>query len=124
LELRLKRKKGNYKLCICDHVLRASWLQEVVPIDEEGLTRAPDFADLAGHLVESIVGYFLTGLPHLDVTHFSERGPEPEVDYILTIGELRIPLKIKYQSRIRFSDTKGLRAFIEKVSIMRPSGYL
>lgn len=33
LEIRLKRRKGNSKLCLCDHGLRASWLQEIVPLD-------------------------------------------------------------------------------------------
>ncbi|MGH7494820.1 MAG: ATP-binding protein [bacterium] len=37
LELRLKRRRGAPKLCLCDHALRASWLQEVVPIHPEGL---------------------------------------------------------------------------------------
>lgn len=124
LEMRLKRKKGNHKLCICDHGLRASWLQEIVPIDEAGLDRTPNLAVLAGHLVESIVGYFLTGQPHLDVAHFPERGAEPEVDYILTIGEQRIPMEIKYQSRIDFGDTRGLRSFIEKSVYNAPFGIL
>jgi len=124
LEMRLKRKKGNHKLCICDHGLRASWLQESVPIDEEGLKKSPHLADLAGHLVESVVGYFLTGLPHLDVAHFPERGADPEVDFILTIGEQRIPMEIKYQSRIDFDDTRGLRSFIEKSVYNAPFGIL
>jgi predicted AAA+ superfamily ATPase len=59
LELRLKRRKGNHKLCLCDHGLRASWLQEVAPLDLEGLTQAPHLHDLAGRLAESVVGYFL-----------------------------------------------------------------
>lgn len=115
LELRLKRRKGNHKLCICDHGLRASWLQEVVPLDPEGLERAPHLHDLAGHLAESVVGYFLSGIPHLDLAHFPERATEPEVDYVITIGEHRIPVEIKCQRRIDpHRDTLGLRAFLEK----------
>lgn len=30
LELRLKRKKSPAKICLCDHALRASWLQEII----------------------------------------------------------------------------------------------
>jgi predicted AAA+ superfamily ATPase len=125
LELRLKRRKGNYKLCICDHGLRASWLQEQIPIDAAGLSVAPHLRDLAGHLVESVAGYFLGGLPHLDLAQFPARGAEPEVDYVLTIGDRRIPLEIKYQECIDgHRDTLGLRAFIEKTVYNAPFGIL
>ena len=125
LELRLKRRKGNAKICLCDHGLRASWLQEVVPLDPQTLEKSPHLHDLAGHLVESAVGYYLGGLPHLDLAHFPERGAEPEVDFVLTIGEKRIPLEIKYRSRIDpHRDTLGLRAFIEKTVYNAPFGIL
>ncbi len=115
LELRLKRRKGYSKVCLCDHGLRASWLQEVIPLDEQGLAAAPHLADLAGHIAESVVGFFLAGIPHLDLAHFPERGAEPEVDYVLTIGEHRIPLEVKYRRHIDPQrDTVGLRAFVEK----------
>jgi predicted AAA+ superfamily ATPase len=125
LELRLKRRKGNYKVCICDHGLRASWLQEVVPLDPEALSKTGHLRDLAGHLAESVAGYFLGGLPHLDLAHFPERGIEPEVDFILTIGEQRIPVEIKYREQIDpHRDTLGLRAFVEKTVYNAPFGVL
>jgi len=126
LELRLnKRRKGNHKLCICDHSLRASWLEESVPLDPEALQRAPHLQDLAGHLAESVVGYFLGGLPHLDLAHFPERGAEPEIDFILTIGEQRIPMEVKYRQRIdAHRDTLGVRAFLEKTVYNAPFGIL
>ena len=125
LELRLKRRKGHNKLCLCDHGLRASWLQELVPLASGPLTQAPHLQDLAGHLAESAAGYFLGGLPHLDLAHFPERAAEPEVDFILTIGERRIPLEIKYRQRIDpHRDTLGLRAFIEKSVYNAPFGIL
>ncbi len=125
LELRLKKKKGNYKLCICDHGLRASWLQEVVPLDAEGLRKSPHLQDIAGHLAESVVGYFLSGLPHLDVAYFPERGAEPEVDFVLTVGEYRIPLEVKYRQHVdAHKDTLGLRAFLEKTVYNAPFGIL
>jgi predicted AAA+ superfamily ATPase len=125
LELRLKKRKGAYKLCICDHGLRASWLQEIVPIDRKILIENPHLQDLAGHIAESIVGYFIGGLPHLDVAHFPERGSEPEVDFILTIGERRIPLEVKYRNRIDIHrDTVGIRAFLEKTVYNAPFGIL
>jgi predicted AAA+ superfamily ATPase len=125
LELRLKKRKGNPKLCIVDHGLRAAWLQEVIPLHPAGLASAPHLADLAGHLAESVVGAFLAGLPHLDLAHFPERINEPEVDYVLTVGERRIPMEVKYRQRIDpLRDTLGLRSFLEKAHYNAPFGVL
>ena len=124
-ELRLKRRKGNPKLCLCDHGLRAAWLQEYIPLDADGLAAAPHLADLAGHLAESVVGYFLGGLPHLDLATFPERKAEPEVDFVLTIGDKRIPLEVKYRRHVdAHRDTLGLRAYIEKSVYNAPFGVL
>lgn len=115
LELRIKKRKGQPKLCLCDHSLRASWLQEIIPITPEGLRSSPHLSDLSGHIAESIVGYFLGSIPGLDLAWFPPRAAELEVDFVITIGEYRIPLEVKYQQHIDgHRDTMGLRAFIEK----------
>jgi predicted AAA+ superfamily ATPase len=124
LELRLKRKKGYPKLCLCDHALRAAWLQEVVPLTPGGLAKSPHLSDLAGRIAESVAGYFFCSIPNLSVTHFPERNAEPEVDFVLTIGEQRIPVELKYRKRIDYQDTKGLRSFIEKTHYNAPFGLL
>ncbi len=125
LELRLKRRKGPPKVSLCDPSLRASWLQEVIPIAPDSLAQAPHLSDLAGHLAESVVGYFLGTIPGLDIAWFPERGPEPEIDFVITIGEHRIPLEVKYRRRIDVHrDTLGLRAFIEKTVYNAPFGVL
>ncbi len=125
LELRLKRRKSYAKVCLCDHALRAAWLQETVPLDVDGLIANPHLSDLAGHLAESTLGYFLASMPNLDVAHFPERGAEPEVDFILTIGTKRVPIEIKYRKRIDpYDDTRGLRAFLEKSVYNAPLGIL
>jgi len=125
IELRLKKRKSPARICLSDHSLRASWLQEIVPIDPEGLIASPHLTDLAGHLAESILGYFLASIPNLDVAHFPARGAEPEVDFILTIGTRRIPIEVKYRKRIDpLDDTRGLRAFIEKAVYNAPFGIL
>ena len=125
LEHRLKRAQGNAKLSVLDHGLRASWLEEVIPLDPDALAKATHLADLAGHLAESVVGSFLAGIPHLDLAHFPERPTEPEVDYVLTIGERRIPLEVKYRRRIDpLRDTVGLRSFIERSHYNAPFGLL
>jgi predicted AAA+ superfamily ATPase len=115
LELRLKRRKAPPKICLCDHALRAGWLQETIPLDPKGLLAEPHLTDLAGHLAESSLGYFLSSIPHLDVAYFPTRGAEPEVDFVLTVGTRRIPVEVKYRKRIDpHQDTVGLRAFLEK----------
>ncbi len=115
IELRLKRKKAPAKICLSDHTLRAARLQEVVPLDSDGLAAAPHLSDLAGRLAESTLGYFLASVPNLEVAYFPERGAEPEVDFILTIGTKRIPIEVKYRRHIDpLDDTRGLRAFLEK----------
>jgi predicted AAA+ superfamily ATPase len=125
LELRLRRARGPMKLCVVDHGLRASWLEEVIPLAPEALEAAPHLADLAGHLAESVVGAFLGGLPYLDIAHFPERSTEPEVDFVLTIGEKRVPLEVKYRRRIDpLRDTLGLRSFVERAYYNAPFGVL
>ena len=124
LELRLKKKRGASKLCLCDHAKRAARLQEVIPLSPSSLEQLPHLSDLAGRIAESAAGYFLKSITNLDVAHFPERGDEPEVDFILTIGEQRIPVEIKYRRRIEYRDTLGLRAFIEKSHYNAPFGIL
>ncbi len=125
LELRLKRRRGPAKICICDHGLRAAWLQDVVALDPSDLDDNGTHRDQAGRIAEGIVGFFLSGVPHLDVAHFPERGAEPEVDFVLTIGDHRIPVEIKYRKSIHpHNDTRGLRAFIEKSAYNAPFGVL
>jgi len=126
LEIRLKRRgMSPAKVCLCDHGLRASWLQEMVPLDSDGLRVNPHLTDLAGHLAESVMGYFLASIPNLDVAHFPARGAEPEVDFVLTVGTRRIPVEVKYRKRIDpHEDTRGLRAFLEKTVYNAPLGLL
>ena len=123
-ELRLKRRRGASKLCLCDPMLRAAWLQEIVPLDAPGLASSPHLSDLAGHIAESVVGYFFRSIIGLDVSHFPERKTEPEVDFVLTVGEQRIPVEVKYRRRIDYRDSLGLRSFVEKAHYNSPFGVL
>jgi predicted AAA+ superfamily ATPase len=124
MELRLKRRRGASKLCLCDHALRAGWLQEIVPLAPDALERQPHLRDLAGHVAESAAGYFLASIPNLDAAHFPERAAEPEIDFVLTVGEQRIPVEVKYRSRITWEDTRGLRSFVERSVYNAPFGVL
>lgn len=124
MELRLKRRKGAPKLILSDHALRAAWLQEVVPLEPAALQAAPHLSDIAGRLAESVAGQLFKSHNNLSVAYFPERGSEPEVDFVLTVGEHRIPIEIKYRRRIDHADTWGLRAFLEKSVYNAPFGVL
>lgn len=124
LEIRLKKRRGAPKLCLCDHALRAAWLQETVPLDPAALADAPDLADLAGRIAESVVGYFFRSIGGLAVAHFPERAAEPEVDFVLTLGDQRIPVEVRYRRRVTPEDTYGLRSMIEKTAYRAPFGVL
>ncbi len=115
LEIRLKRKRGSPKLCLVDHGLRASWLQEQIPLTSEGLAQRPELTTLAGHLAESTFGSVASTIHGLDIAHFPERGTDREVDFVLTVGAQRVPVEIKYQRRIDpLRDTLGIRSFLDK----------
>ncbi len=60
---RLKHRKALAKICVCEHSLRASWLQERVPLHPAGLEAESHLAELAGHLAESMVGHYLAAVP-------------------------------------------------------------
>lgn len=115
LEIRLKRRRGYAKLCLCDHAIRAAWLQEIIPLDPTVLDNSPHLQDLAGRIAESTAGYYFSSLTGLSLAHLPEHGAEPEVDFVLTIGERRIPVEVKYRRVLDpLRDTVGLRSFIEK----------
>lgn len=124
LELRLKKRKGASKLCLCDHALRAAWMQEVVPLTPDALELQPTLSDLAGRIAESVAGYFFRSIINLNVAHFPERHGEPEVDFVLTLGDQRIPIEIKYRRRIDGGDQQGLLSFLNKRSYNAPFGVL
>ena len=125
LELRMKRSRGAAKLCLVDHGLRASWLQEVIPIEPSKLRDACHQCDLAGRIVESVVGAYFLGLPGIGVSHFPERKGEPEVDFVLTLGDKRIPIEVKYRRRVDLhDDTAGLRSFLGKSVYNAPFGVM
>lgn len=125
LEIRLRRTKGAPKICLADHGLRASWLQEVIPLVPNELFQLPHLADLAGHLAESVAGSYLLTIGGIELSHLPERSGEPEVDFILTLGEKRIPMEVKYRRTIDpLRDTEGLRTVLENKVYNAPFGLL
>ncbi len=111
LEIRLKKKKSNSKICLADHSLRAIWLQENISLTGNNSNEAEDA--IAGHLAESIVGSMLSSIHGLDISYFPERNNEPEVDFVLTTGQHRIPIEVKFRNNIRNEDKNGIKSFMK-----------
>ena len=125
LEIRLKRRRGSSKICLVDHGLRSSWLQEHIPLTPETLAKYPELAAIAGHIAESVFGSVASTISGLDIAHLPERGLDREVDFVLTVGYQRVPVEIKYQRRIHaLHDTTGLRSFVENSVNNAPFGLL
>jgi predicted AAA+ superfamily ATPase len=123
-----KRQSHPSKLCLCDHFVREAWLQEQVPIAPRLLAQANEvISTTAGHLIESDIGYYLKGIPGADVSWFParEKGQEPEVDFVLTIGLQRIPIEVKYRrAPPGQSDLAGLKSFCSQAKYNAPFGLL
>ena len=115
LDIRMRKNRGDPKLCLADHALRACWLREQIPLAPDALTERPELTTQAGHLAESVFGSTACTVAGLDIAHWPARGAEREVDFVLTVGVRRVPVEIKYQRRIDpHRDTAGLRSFLDK----------
>jgi hypothetical protein len=96
-----------------------------VPLAPNALAAADPLSDLAGRIAESAAEATLSTIAGLDLAHFPRRPSEPEIDYVLTIGTLRIPMEIKYRRRVDpLADTGGLRTFLEKTVYNAPFALL
>lgn len=124
LEIRLKKKKNDAKICLADHGLRASWLQEQIPLEFENEDNNQDIATIAGYLAESIVGAMFSGIGGLDLSHLPAKNKEPELDFVITIGDQRIPIEVKYRNAIREEHYRGLIDFISKPINRAPFGII
>ena len=125
LELRLKKNRGGPKICLADHSLRACWLQEQIPLAPDILAEKPEMSHMAGRIAESVFGAAASTIHGLDIAHFPQRGMDQEVDFVLTVGNYRIPVEVKYRRRIdSHRDTLGLRSFLEKSANNAPFGIL
>jgi hypothetical protein len=60
--------------------------------------------------------------PHLQAT-LQDDNPGG-VDFVLTIGERRIPLEVKYRRRLYPQDAQGLLSFVERSHYNVPFGIL
>jgi predicted AAA+ superfamily ATPase len=122
LEIQSKRMRAPKKICLSDHALRAATLRERVTLVGDA---DPPTSALAGHVAEGIVGAYLASMPALGVAWRPERSGRPEIDYVLTIGDRRVPVEVKYQARLDpRRDTLALRGFLDELGSRAPLGLL
>jgi predicted AAA+ superfamily ATPase len=126
LQLRLKRQTAPCKICICDHSVRSAWLQEKVCfVSDASDAPAGVDQDIAGHVLESVLGYYLSTFEGISLRHFPQRPSEPEVDYIVPVGSMRIPIEVKYRTNaVTPANLAGLQAFTRKNAYNAPFGIL
>jgi predicted AAA+ superfamily ATPase len=124
LEIRLKKKRSDSKICLADHGLRASWLQEHIPLDIENDENNQDMATIAWFLAESVVGSLFSSIGGIDLSHLPGVGREPEMDFVIIIGDHRIPIEVKYRNTIKNEHYKGLQYFMDKPINRAPFGIL
>lgn len=125
LEMKLKRTRAPKKICLSDHAVRAAWLRERVPLDPAVLQDDTDLARLAGRIAESVVGSYLGSMPGIGLSWRPERGRQPEIDFVVTVGDQRIPIEVKYQARIDpIRDTETLQAFLGEPATRAPLGVI
>ncbi|HEX8325243.1 MAG TPA: AAA family ATPase [Tepidisphaeraceae bacterium] len=112
----LQRKQSNPpRICLCDHFVRNAWLQENIPLDPDRLATATQaVSGMAGHLIESVLGYQMCSIPTLEVAWNPARANESEIDFLLTLGLKRVPIEIKYHANFDVRDIAALEAFCTK----------
>jgi predicted AAA+ superfamily ATPase len=117
IEHRLKHAKNEVKICLCDHAIRRALLREDVTLYGKGAN-----ADIAGHIVEGIVGNFLASIMDTGLSYFpSGNGKNNnEVDFVLEIGLGHIPIEVKYKEKPDINS--GIEAFINKPANNAPFG--
>lgn len=97
------------------HGLRASWLQEQVPLVPEALEGSQELSTSAGYIAESTLGSTASAIPGLRLSHVPGRGTDPEIDFVFVVGDRRLPVEVKYQRRIDpVRDAQGIRSFVKK----------
>ena len=71
-----------------------------------------------------MVGSLFSSIGGLDISHLPGKGSEPEVDFVITIGDHRIPIEVKCRNTIKNEHYKGLQYFMEKPVNRAPFGLL
>ena len=123
--LNLNRPLDAIKLCLADHALRASWLRERVPLAPDAVDASPELTTLAGHIAQSVLGATASVIRGLDIDRVPTPPREPDLDFVLEVGDQQIPVQANYRRSIdSLGDTRGIRAFVEKPAKRAPFGLL
>ena len=126
LEIRTRKQSAPAKICICDHAIRAAWLNEKISLlSSPDLDSTDNDVGLAGHIIEGIVGYFLSRVSGVGLSYLPARQDGPEVDFIMIIGDTRIPIEVKYRPNVLNAEfTNGLSKFMDKKVNNAPFGLI
>ncbi len=123
--LNLNRPWDAIKICLADHALRDSWLQERVPLAPDALDASPELTTLAGHMAQSVLGDTASVIRGLDIDRVPTPPREPDLDFVFTVGDQQIPVQVKYERSIDpVRDTRGIRSFVEKPAKLASFGLL
>ena len=123
--LNLNRPRDAIKLCLTDHALRASWLQERVHIAPDALDASPELTTLVGHIAQSVLGATASIIRNLDTDRVPTPPREPDLDFVFRVGDQQIPVQVKYQRGIDpVRNTVGIRSFVEEPANRAPFGLL
>jgi len=123
--LNLNRPQDAIKLCLADHALRASWLRERVPLAPNALDANPELTTLAGQTAQSVLGATASVIHGLDTDRVPTPPREPDLDFVLEVGDQQIPVQVDYRDSIDPErDTRGMRAFVEEPAKRAPFGLL
>lgn len=108
VEHRLKDARERVKICLCDHALRRATLGEYVSLVEGNSATN----DLVGSLVEGMIGAYLSLFSKIYLNYLPSKEAEDEVDFVITLGSIRIPIEVKYQNNPTVS--RGIKQYLEK----------
>lgn len=112
LEIGRKRWFKEEKLCIADPGLCNAVRGDLLPIDPLLLAGAPDLAQRAGWAAESVVGAWLSSLGGVKVGWLPASKLQGEVDFVVRIGAVNVPIEVKYRRQLTQEDVKALRTFL------------
>ena len=113
--LNLNRQRDPIKLCLADHALRATWLQERVPLAPDALDTSPELTTQAGHMAQSVLDATASVIRNLETDRVPTPPREPDLAFVFRVGDQQIPVQVKYQRVIDPAhDTRAVRSFIDQ----------
>ena len=76
-------------------------------------------------MAQSVLGATASVIRGLDIDRVPTPPREPDLDFVLEVGDQQIPVQVNYRRSIDpVGDTRGIRAFVEKPAKRAPFGLL